>query len=322
VKIRSSEHASPTTGERLRSARLALGYKPNDFAHLARISESVYRCHENDSKIPVLDMLGTYARLCNVGIETLMGDDIREKYLRELANLKTPLVPREKMFPGGVVLRDLREKRRMSQRVFASLANVPYRVIMRYEQGAKDISPEDAILCASTLGVSPEIIAPQHPNISEMKPDLKQETLGQRLHRLRRDANISLHTFSEKIMITRSNLQRIESGFVQHPSVYMIVDAAKILKCSVEYLICKTDEPSSHIHLVKSPDSPSSLLELHKDLRDTQDAVRSQHRMIEELNRHGSETATVLDQILVFLRAQANHVSPAVPTLEHDRKKR
>ena len=69
---------------------------------------------------------------------------------------------------------------------------------------------------------------------------------GDRLRDLRKAKGLSQDDLAERVGLSKQQLYRIENGKSANPGADLLVQLAKELECSIDYLVGLVDEPSDH----------------------------------------------------------------------------
>ena len=82
--------------------------------------------------------------------------------------------------------------------------------------------------------------------MSEKDISEKMQEIMSRMKKRREELNMSYQTLSDKVGISKSTLQRSESGYIKNMPVDKLEDIARALCVSPSYLMGWEDEPSKN----------------------------------------------------------------------------
>jgi transcriptional regulator with XRE-family HTH domain len=126
-----------SVGEILKVARLKAGYTQKEIAKYFGISERTYQYYESSEREPTIEILIEAANFFNVSIDYLVGRSFTQK---------------RSVFSERI--RELREKREVTQKQIASEIDVTERQWHKYELGEKTPEFDSLIALADYFGVS------------------------------------------------------------------------------------------------------------------------------------------------------------------------
>lgn len=116
--------------------------------------------------------------------------------------------------------------------------------------------------------------------MSERDISEKMQDIMERMKNRREELNMSYQTLSEKVGISKSTLQRYETGFIKNMPVDKLEDIAKALNVSPAYLM-GWDEPDI---LVRLDNGEEVLIEVYRKLpHDSQNRLKKYAAMLSNI---------------------------------------
>lgn len=151
------------------------------------------------------------------------------------------------MFAERIV--KLRRAKKMTQEQLADALGISRAALSHYEKGRREPDFQIVTKVAEFFGVSSDYILgltddPQNTTFSDQESSLR--TFSHRLHSLREQQGMTIDELAERVKVTPSYLQKLETNPSKFPGISTLHRLSEALSVTAAYLVGDVTDPNDH----------------------------------------------------------------------------